>query len=439
MYDTIKAEAEGMRSALCQRRRDLHRHAEPGWLEMRTSSLIAKKLAELGYKVLYGQDVCDADSRMGLPTQAEMEAHYQWAAQNGADMDYLPAMRGGFTGAVGILECGSGPTVALRFDIDALGVLECAQSAHKPTADGFASLTPGVMHACGHDGHAAIGLGVAELLIKYRDRLHGTVKLIFQPAEEGVRGAKSVVSKGHLDGVDYVLAGHIFPAGKAAGVDVAVIREGGSSGLLATSKLDITFSGRSAHAGVAPQLGRNAMLAAATAVLNIHAIPRFGAVPTQVNVGRLTAGTGRNVVCEKALLEVEVRGQTSEANDYMEQYALRIAESAAHMHECGCEVARMGSAAALECTWALSKRVLDVCGGGLGMKTLQVPAFGGGSEDFAYMSERVQKRGGEATYFGLLTDCPAPNHNDRFDFDENVLVNGVEAFTGTVWDLIGEK
>lgn len=437
MYDRIKHQAEAMGGQLTAVRRDFHKYAESGWFEMRTSSIIAKKLADMGYEVLLGQDVCDADARMGMPPAEKIDEHYAWAVENGAEPAFVEATRGGFTGVIGILRCGEGPTVALRFDIDALGVVESTAAEHRPAAEGFASVNPGMMHACGHDGHATIGLGVAKVLMENRDKLHGTVKLIFQPAEEGVRGAKSVVEKGHLDGVDYVLAGHIFPAGKAAGFQIGVLKDGGEGGL-ATTKLDVTFTGKSTHAGISPQLGKNAMLAAATAVLNLHAIPRFGNVPTQLNVGVLRAGSGRNVVCEKAELQIEVRGEISEANNYMEAYARRIIKGAAEMHDCGYEITPMGGAAALVCDWPLSERVRDVCAGKLGMRVITLPSIGGGSEDFAYMSERVQQQGGKATYFGILTSCPATNHSDRFDFDEGALVDGVRAFCGAVYDIMGE-
>ncbi len=436
MYEALNERVKKLSDELSAARRDFHRYAETGWMEMRTSSIIARKLSGLGYKVLAGKAVCAADGRKGLPTEEALEAHYEWAAQNGADMEFLPQTKGGFTGVIGILDCGEGPTAALRFDIDALGVCECGDDEHLPAREGFASMEPGIMHACGHDGHTAIGLGVARILMENRDKLHGKLKLIFQPAEEGVRGAKSIVENGHLDGVKYLLAGHIFPQGEHAGYHVGALSEDGDGGL-ATVKLDVTFTGRSAHAGISPQLGRNALLAAATATLNLHAIPRFGEVPTQVNVGKISAGSGRNVICEQAELELEVRGMTTEANDYMEEYARRIIKGAAIMHECTYDIRLMGSAPALECSWTLSKRLLDICNQKLDIPATQMHKFCGGSEDYAYMSEYVRQQGGEATYFGLLTDCPAENHNSRFDFDEEALSTGVRVFCGTVLELLG--
>ena len=132
---------------------------------------------------------------MGVADEAELERQYARAKAQGADPEFLPATRGGMTGVIGILRCGEGPTLAMRFDIDALGVVEASESTHRPACEGWASMNEGFMHACGHDGHTAIGLAVAKVLMAIRENLHGTIKLIFQPAEEGVRGAKSIVEK----------------------------------------------------------------------------------------------------------------------------------------------------------------------------------------------------------------------------------------------------
>lgn len=435
MYEFIKTDAQELRDELCALRREFHRFAEPGWMEMRTTSRIARELKNMGYDdLLLGGAVCLDEARMGVPDRAALDEHYRWAEENGADEFFLPHTAGGFTGVIATLRCGEGPTLALRFDIDALGVRECAEVGHLPHDEGFASQTAGVMHACAHDGHAAIGLGTARLLMKYRDRLHGTVKLIFQPAEEGVRGARAIVEHGHLDDADFALGGHIFPTDKAPGNDVAVFAEGGR-GALATTKLDFIFKGKAVHAAIAPQEGQNAMLAAATATLNLHAIPRYSSVPTHVNVGRFTAGTGRNVVCETAKLEVEVRGATSEANDYMEQRAISIARAAAQMYDCELETVYMGGAPAMESSWSLAERVQRIARE-QGYAATALESMDGGSEDFSFMARRVIERGGEATFFSLLTPCAAVNHNDRFDFDEAILPVGVEMFTCTAMEIL---
>lgn len=435
MYDFIKADAQALREELIALRREFHRYAEPGWLEMRTTSRIARELKNMGYEdLILGSDVCRSEARMGLPSREELDAHYRWAEENGADEFFLPRTAGGFTGLVAVLPCGEGPTIALRFDIDALGVRECSEDGHFPHDAGFVSVTPGIMHACAHDGHAAIGLGVAKLLMKYRNSLRGTIKLVFQPAEEEVRGALSIVEQGHFDHVDYALGGHIFPTDKAPGNDIAVFAEGGQ-GALATSKLDFIFTGKAVHAAIAPQEGKNALVAAAVATQNLFAIPRFGNTPTHVNVGRFNAGTGRNIICETARLEVEVRGATSEANDYMEQRATAIAKAAAEMMDCELTILHMGGAPAMENSWALAQRVQNIARK-QGYAATALQNMNGGSEDFSYMAQRVIANGGEATFFSLLTPCVSVNHNDHFDFDESILPIGVEILVSTVLDIM---
>ena len=429
--ETILSMAEEMLPEMILRRRDFHKHAESGWFEMRTSSIIARRLTELGYEVLVGEAVCDRDARMGVPSEERLEKHYQWAAEHGADPEFLPATRGGMTGVIGILRCGDGPTVAMRFDIDALGVNESGDPEHLPAREGFASINPGSMHACGHDGHATIGLGVAKVLMAIRESLHGTVKLIFQPAEEGVRGAKSIVEKGHLDGVDFVLGNHINGIVNDAPEAKAVA---GVYSSLATTKLDAIFHGRAAHAGARPNEGRNALLAAATAVMNLNAIPRHNAGTTRINVGTLHAGSGRNVIADTAVMELEIRGANTEINEYMTDYAKRILEAAAQMHGCTCEIKLMGAAEALKSDKVLADRMEKVCAD---LEIPVIPAIpGGGSEDYSYMMNRVQTQGGQAVFFRTVCPITGGAHNVRYDFAEDVMVTGVKVFCGAAADLL---
>lgn len=426
------ARAEELQEKMVQWRRDFHTYAESGWCEMRTTSLIARHLKDLGYEVLMGEAVCRRESRLGVPEGVVLEEQYRRAAEQGGDLELLEETRGGMTGVIGILRCGEGPAVALRFDIDALGVVEAAEADHRPAAEGFSSVNHGVMHACGHDGHAAIGMAVAELLMELRESLHGTVKLIFQPAEEGVRGAKAIVENGHLDGVDFVLGCHITDEKGREGVAVVP----GSHGSFATAKYDVVFHGVSAHAGGAPHEGSNAMLAAATAVLNLQAIPRHGGGASRVNVGRLVAGSGRNVICDEARMELEVRGATTEVNEYMAEYALRIVEHAAAMHGCTAEWTLVGGAEAMKCDAALIQRLRGVweeAGIAVSQEDSMVLE---GSEDYAYMANRVQQQGGQATFFRALTACAAGAHNRAFDFDEGVLQRAAALFALAVTELM---
>ena len=240
MNTEIIRRSEALAPWLTEIRRSIHRFPETGWLEMRTSALIAKALTEMGYEVITGRAACAEAARMGVPDEKTTQAHLARVLAYGCEEAYLTDdMREGFTGVVGVLRCGDGPTVAMRFDIDALGMQECPEDAHRPAREGFASVNRGMMHACGHDAHAAIGLGVAKVLSEMKDQLHGTVKLLFQPGEEGARGAKAMVAAGHLDDVDVFLGAHVAPTESLDDGDVTP----GTYGSLATTKYDVTFRG----------------------------------------------------------------------------------------------------------------------------------------------------------------------------------------------------
>lgn len=435
MYQKIIDLSNRIEKKIIDQRRNFHKYAESGWFEMRTSSIIAGKLTDMGYKVITGPDVCEADAMMGLPTEHELKEHYQWAKDNGADPRFLEPTKLGFTGVIGIMDCGEGPTVAMRFDIDALGVIESMDEDHFPYKHGFSSVNNGVMHACGHDGHASIGLGVAEVLMNIRQSLHGKVKLIFQPAEEGVRGARAIVEKGHLNDVDYLLASHISERDDDDS-DRDLIT--GSYGSLATSKFDIYFHGKSAHAGGSPEKGDNVMLSVATAILNLQAIPRHSDGITRINVGKVEAGTGRNVIPDQAKMEIEVRGETSEINEYVEEYALRIIKAAARMHNASFEIKRMGSAHSLNSDDALVLKIRDICDKNLTKIKLsdKLKCKNSGSEDVSYMMKRVQEKGGQATFMRILTTITDEAHSRTFNFDEEVLAKGIKIFSIVTYDIL---
>lgn len=422
-------------------RRDFHRHAEVGWTEFRTASRVARRLSSLGYEVLAGREVLRDEDRMGLPPAEVLERCYRRAIDQGGDEAFLPLLQGGFTGVVGVLRHGDGPTVGLRFDMDALPLLESRSEGHRPVREGFASINDAT-HACGHDGHTAIGLGLAEVLAALKEQLRGTVKLIFQPAEEGVRGAKAMVSAGVVDDVDYLL-GHHLRSGSATGEI-----ETGMAGYAATEKFDVIFTGAPAHAGASPHRGRNALLAAATAVLNLYAIPRHGEGATRINVGQLEAGTGRNIICPSAHLVAEVRGADNALCEYMHMQAMRIVRAAAAMHGCEVVVRAMGSAPTAQSDPKMAARVAQAAKR-LGGYT-PVPARQGlGSEDFSYMMQRVQAHGGVATQVGIGADLHGISagakegreaslaaHTPEFDIDEGALAVATKLLAQVTLDIL---
>ena len=432
IYETIIEKANAVTPEMVAVRRDFHKFAETGWLEMRTSSIIARKLTELGFEVLVGEDVCKREERMGLPSEEVLKKEYERAVEQGADREFVKATKGGFTGVIGILRCGEGPTVAMRFDIDALGVIEAMEDTHRPAKEGFASVNSGSMHACGHDGHGASGLGVAAVLMEIKEHLHGTIKLIFQPGEEGLRGAKSIVANGHLDDVDYLFGCHTTDL-LSDDADITP----GSYGSLASYKYDVTFRGLAAHAGGSPHLGKNALLAAACAVTNLYAIPRHADGATRINVGKLIGGSGRNVIADEAFMELEVRGDTTDINEYVSDYALRVLESAAKMHDCTVDVKLMGAAQSLNSDLPLCEHISKVCSEHLDMKVSEnLTVKLGGSEDFSYMINKVQSNGGQGSFVRVRSKLADKAHKRTFDFDESYLTKTVKVLCGMAYDIL---
>jgi aminobenzoyl-glutamate utilization protein A len=434
MNDAVSQKAKDMLPSMINCRRNLHRHAESGWTEFYTASLAAKRLKALGYRLTLGADAVCREHTMGAPSESVLKAHQARAIGQGADPALVARMDGGLTGMWADMEfnAGPGPRFALRFDMDANDIAETDDPGHRSNKEGFASVNAGVMHACGHDGHVAVGLAVAEILAGMKDALKGSARLIFQPAEEGVRGAAPMVAAGCVKDVDFIVGMHIgFQAEKSGDIIC------GAKGFLATTKWDVRFSGKSSHAGVAPQDGKNALLAACAATTNLHAIARHGDGATRITVGRLEGGQGRNVIPPNAFLALETRGETHELDAHMTREAARIIKAAAEMWDCTYEITVMGGAGSGESSRAMVDRVaaiaagMPVFTGVTGMKDF------GGSEDYTHMMTEVQRRGGLGTYVQVGVDRKAGHHNDHFDFDEDGLAAAAEVLVRIVADYLG--
>lgn len=410
-------------------RRDLHKHPESGWLEYRTSSKIADVLENFGFEVYVGEQVCDTETRMGVPCDETLLQHEKRALSQGANPKWIEQMKGGKTGVVGVHKSAKpGPIIALRFDIDALNLNESSSKVHIPALEGFRSVHEGMMHACGHDGHAAIGLGVAQFIMKHKAECSGEIRLLFQPAEEGCRGAKSMVDKGWLDHVDFFYSGHIAFQSFQLGEVVASV-----GGFLSTTKLDVTFKGLPAHAGKTPEIGKNALLAAATASLHLHGIPRHGDGISRINVGLLKAGSGRNIVPDHATMAIETRGETSKINDYMTEETIRIIKSAAYMHDVECEWKIVGKAPGSTQNEIFSSFIQDELKSIKGLTTVLPYRELNASEDVVYMMNKVHSQGGEASYLLFGSPIPAGHHESLFDFNEEVLTIGVNVLTRLIF------
>lgn len=451
IYNEMMEYVDSKADWMLKNRRDFHKYAESGWHEVRTCSIIADHLVKLGLdKVLMGKECFKADARMGLPEQEELDYVYNRALEQGAVAEYAPKFKDGFTAVIGIIETGKpGPVIGFRQDIDALGVFEDKGKDHKPAANGYNSVNDGEMHACGHDGHATIGMTVADTLMHFKDKLCGTVKLVFQPAEEGVRGARGIAESGILDDVDYMIGVHMYDRNSeedyVAGTHVnEEARKLGKPAIglvyaknMANAKIDVYFHGQSAHAA-SPEKGNNAFLAAITAAQAIYAIPRPSVGDSRINIGQIEGGSGRNVVCDRVKMVMELRGFTQEALTYTEAYARRIIENAAAMHGCTSEIKLMGATACvlldepqdfIEDLAKMGREKLGLIVAG--------PAAGSTSEDYSFMAQRVISHGGKSCFFHCLTDFPAPFHTTKFDISEEDLPNGAKFFCGAAFHLMG--
>ena len=422
---TIWQQAEELKDEMVERRRDLHRHPETGWTEFRTASMIIGELKKLGYDVKFGADVIDEKSMMGVPSEAELVDYMQRAINEGADPELVKKMAGGKTGIVATLKTDKpGKTVAFRFDMDCNDVEEERCDEHRPAKEGFASEHKKAMHACGHDGHVTIGLSAAKLLAANKARLAGTVKLIFQPAEEGVRGAFAMMNAGVVDDVDYLFGGHI---GFKATADNCLVTM--TDGFLATTKLDAEFTGVSAHAGAAPEQGKNALLAAAQAAISLNTIPRHSKGSSRINVGVLNAGTGRNVVPDIAAIKLETRGATTEIDEYMVTEAKRILNACAAMYDVKVKITMAGAAPACFADKELGHEVAELIEEKCHYDEVVEYVDMGGSEDCGYFMERVQQHGGRALYMMYGTKIAAGHHNSHFDFNEDCLWKAAATIT----------
>ena len=434
MDQTLKAKIDELIPTLAAVRRDLHKHPESGWTEFRTASMAIKKMQSLGYQITMGADAVDRDSMMGVPSEEVLKKHMARAVSQGADPALVEKMAGGMTGFWADMDFGGeGPFLAVRFDMDCNDVSECADADHRPNMEGFASVNPGAMHACGHDGHASMGMTVAHWVHDHADQLCGTIKIIFQPAEEGVRGATPMERAGAVKGVDEIFGMHIGFQANNIGKVIC-----GTKNFLATTKADITFTGVPAHAGNAPEEGKNALLSAATALLNMHAIPRSGKGDTRITVGKLKGGEGRNVIPPKATLVLETRGITSALDEYMFGEVKRIAKAAAEMWGCGYSIDLKGGTKSGESDLEVAKVVAEEARDmGCFTDIIEDQNFGA-SEDYSHFISTVQAAGGKGTYVQVGSTLRAGHHNSHFDFDEQSLANALELMSRCVYRTLAK-
>ena len=384
--------ADVIESDLYQRlvvlRRDLHQHPELSWQEQRTAEKICQFLDELG--IQYRRDVAGTGIIAEIPGQA------------------------------------SGPCIALRADMDALPIVE-------ETGLPFGSRNQGVMHACGHDGHASMLLGGASLLAGDHT-LPVPIRLIFQPAEETGEGAKAMIAAGALDNVAMIFGGHVdrhFPVGSVAVTDGAVNAS--------SDRFSIAITGKGGHAA-RPHETVDAVVVGSLMVMALQTIVSREvnpAHPSVVTVGRFDAGTAANVIAGQAHLEGSIRSQDQFVRESLHRSIERMAKSIGQLHGANVEVGiDLGTPAVINppaCT-EIARQAAAVAVGDERIVKMEIANMGG--EDFSYYLQEVP---GCYVRFGTAREGVEqyPAHSSKFDFDEEALAVGA-AYYRAVANVAGQ-
>ena len=315
-------------------RREFHKYPENGWREIRTSARVAEILTAMGYTCLMGPDVANVDSIIPLvrPSEAEIRACKERAVAQGANPEFVEKTQG-VSGVIAEFDSGRpGPITAFRFDIDCLPYDEPHRAGYRPFDEDYVSCNEASVHACGHDAHTAMGLAIASALTQKKDEFVGKIRLIFQPAEETYSGAISIIDHGHLDDVDNFIALHVALSAENKPLGSHAICCG-CKDFLSDRQLDVTFTGAAAHPCGASQEGKNALLGACSAALNLHAIAPHEEGLTRVNVGKMSAGIAPNTIAPNAFLCLEYRGETPAICEYLNRRVFDILDGSARAYE----------------------------------------------------------------------------------------------------------
>lgn len=359
-------------------RRDFHRNPELGFQEFRSADIIATKLSRWGYEVK--TDVAE-------------------------------------TGVIGLMEGDQpGKNILVRLDMDALPILE------ENNCD-YASINQGVMHACGHDGHMSIGLASAFTLSEQKHHLCGSVKFVFQPAEEGLGGAKRMLQEGVLSNPepDLILGLHIIndlPIGTIAVTD----------GPIATShdSLTCTIQGKGGH-GAVPHLAVDPVVATAQIIMGLQTISSRNISPLSTGVVSVTtvqASGASNIIPDKVIIKGTIRAFEQETQELMHLRIKEIIEQTAQAMQCNANVHIENVNPALFNDPDIAKIVRESAKVIVGEMNIVTDYRTTGSDDIAYFTESVP-----GCYFYIGSKNPQkgmvlPVHHPKYDYDEHALVYG---------------
>lgn len=423
---------------LTEYRREFHKYPENGWREFRTSARVAEILTGMGYDVAMGPDVIEPGS-VGEPERLSEEQIRQEmgrAVRQGADPAFVERTQG-WPGVMAVLDTGrEGPVSAMRFEMDCLPYDEPQRPGYRPCDEGYLSCNPQSVHACGHDGHTAIGLGIAAELMKRKGELKGKIKLFFQPAEETFYGAQSIVDKGHLDDVMNFIAVHIALSAENKPLPSHTIACG-CRDFLSDRQLDVYLEGKAAHPCGASQEGKNALLAACSAALNIHSIAPHEEGLCRVNVGEIHAGVCANTIAPNAMMRIEYRGQKPAISEYAGQRIFDILEGTAKAYDLKYHYVDYGEVPAGASDYAMMEVVQRAAKKVPWFQTVYFEGNVGGTDDAAVMLTKVQQNGGIGSYVGIGADTTGPVHNPEFDFDEDCLQAAVDVCVYALEELHG--
>ena len=367
-------------------RREMHANPEPSMGEFKTTEWVGAKLTEIGIPF-----------RKLEPT------------------GLIAEIKGGKPGKI----------VALRADMDALEIRT------ENTGLPFAS-TNGYMHACGHDAHTSMLIGAAKILNEAKDELQGTVRLIFQPAEEVAKGALLAIEQGALDGVDMIFGSHVFPQ-----IPAGTMWVGDGATMAAVDLFKIKVKGRGGH-GAMPETTADALVAAASIVMNLQTMVSRDLSPSDTavcTVGKFNSGSRFNIIAGEAELEGTCRSFSREVHNQLEGIIERIAKNTAAALKCEAEVefnvlteVLINDVEATEYARAAAEKVAD----SPEMVTSMVPSTGG--EDFAYFTVETK-----ASFMGIGIGGNYPLHSDYFELDEEAMKSGTAWYAQVAYDFLSDN
>ena len=377
-----------IKNKIIETRRDFHKHPELSFQEFRTSEIVAERLDQYG--IIVQKNI-------------------------------------GKTGVVGILEGNNpGKTIALRADMDALPIQETGNVPYK-------SIHDGVMHACGHDAHTAMLLGAAEVLSKNQHNINGTIKFIFQPAEEGYGGAQFMIDDGAIDNVDEIYGLHVWNYQESGTVGI-------QSGpvMAAADMFTITIQGVGGH-GATPQGTVDCIIVSSYLIQALQTVVSRNTNPlesTVITVGQINGGYNFNIIADKIILKGTTRAYTEDNRNLIKCRLKEIIQGTEKMFGAKIQLDYKDGYPPVVNDVKVTNHIYNIAKSIVGKKVIQ-PYLSMGGEDFSYFSNKIP-----GCFFFLGTapkdrkPMSTPQHCSHFDIDEDAMLIGTSIFVQTALENI---